>query len=65
MSSNGRLISTPRTATVKAKIQSDLFVLEKSNFSRILHNHHQFAETMMKAARDRYHLAITKEQLMG
>ena len=59
------LISTPRTATVKAKIQSDLFVLEKSNFCRILHHHPQFAETVMKAAQDRYDLAITKEQLMG
>jgi len=59
------LISKPRIATVKAKIQSALFVLEKSNFRRILHNHPQFAETMMKTAQDRYDLAITKEQLMG
>jgi glucose-6-phosphate 1-dehydrogenase len=59
------LMPTPRTATVKAKIQSDLFILEKSSFSRILRNHPQFAETMMKAAQDRYQLAVTKEQLMA
>jgi len=59
------LISTPRTATVKAKTPSDLFVLEKADFSRILRDHPQFAETMMKVAKDRYHLAVSKEQLMA
>jgi glucose-6-phosphate 1-dehydrogenase len=59
------LISTPRTATVKATVQCDLFLLEKSDFSRILREHPQFAETMMKAAKDRYHLAVSKEQLMA
>jgi glucose-6-phosphate 1-dehydrogenase len=59
------LISTPRTATVRAAVQCDLFLLEKSDFSRILREHPQFAETMMKAAKDRYHLAVSKEQLMA
>jgi CRP-like cAMP-binding protein len=59
------LNSTPRIATVRAKIQSDLFVLEKSSFSRILRNHPQFAETMLRVAQDRYDLTVTKEQLMG
>jgi len=59
------LIPTSRTATVKAKTQSDLFVLGKTDFSRILRDHPQFAETMMKVAKERYHLAISREQLMA
>jgi glucose-6-phosphate 1-dehydrogenase len=59
------LICTPRIATVKATIQSDLFVLEKSDFSRILRDYPQFAEIIMKVAQDRYHLAVSKEQLMA
>ena len=61
----GLLISTPRTATVRAKTQSDLFVLEKADFSRILRDHPQFAETMLKVAKERYHLTVSKEQLMA
>lgn len=60
----GLLISSPRTATVRAKTSSDLFVLEKADFSRILHNHPQFVETMVTVAKERYHLAISREQLM-
>jgi glucose-6-phosphate 1-dehydrogenase len=59
------LTSNPRIATVKAKTQSDLFVLEKSDFSRILRDYPQFAEAMMKAAEERYHLTVSKEQLMA
>jgi len=58
------LISTQRTATVRAKTLTDLFVLEKSDFSRILRDHPQFAETMMKVAKERYSLAVSKEQLL-
>ena len=49
----GLLMSTPRTATVIAKTQCDLFVLARSDFSRILRDHHQFAETMTKVAKER------------
>ena len=58
------LISTPRTATVRTKTPSDLFVLGKADFSRILRDHPQFSETMMKVAKERYHLTVSKEQLM-
>ena len=61
----GMLISTPRTATVRAKIPSDIFALGKAEFSRILHDHPQFYETMMKVAKDRYSLAVSKDQLMA
>ncbi|MGA8147320.1 MAG: glucose-6-phosphate dehydrogenase [Gallionellaceae bacterium] len=61
----GLLISAPRTATVRAKMPSDLFVLEKADFSRILHHHPQFIETMVNVAKERYHLEISREQLMA
>jgi glucose-6-phosphate 1-dehydrogenase len=60
----GLLISTPRTATVRAKTLSNLFILGKSDFSRILLDHPQFAETMLKVAKERYSLAVSKEQLI-
>jgi glucose-6-phosphate 1-dehydrogenase len=59
------LISTQRTATVRAKSLSDLFVIEKSDFIRILRDHPQFADTMMKVAQERYSLAVSKEQLLA
>ncbi len=59
------LISTARTATVRAMMQSDLFVLEKSDFSRILRDYPHFAEAVMKTALDRYNIAVSKEQLLA
>jgi glucose-6-phosphate 1-dehydrogenase len=59
------LISTTRTATVKAKTQTDLFVLGRNDFNRILRDHPQFAETVMNVAKDRYSVAVTREQLMS
>ena len=58
------LISTSRTATVRAKTHGDLFVLGRADFSRILRNHPQFAETMMKVAQERYRLTISEDQLL-
>ena len=58
------LISTPRTATVSARTPCDLFVLGKTDFNRILRDHPQFAETMMKVAKERYSLAVSSDQLM-
>jgi glucose-6-phosphate 1-dehydrogenase len=59
------LMSLPRTATVKAKTQCDLFVLRKADFSRILRDHPQFAETMITVAKERYDLAVSGADLMG
>lgn len=61
----GLLISAPRTATIRAKISTDLFVLEKADFSRILRESPQFAEGMLKVAKDRYDLTILLDQLIG
>lgn len=58
------LISTTRTATVKAKTLTDLFVLGKADFNRILRDHPQFAETIMNVAKERYSISVSKEQLL-
>lgn len=61
----GLLMSTPRTATIKALTQCDLFVLKKADFSRILRDHPQFAETMITVAKERYDLAVSSAELMA
>ncbi|HVT04921.1 MAG TPA: glucose-6-phosphate dehydrogenase [Thermoanaerobaculia bacterium] len=61
----GLLMSTPRTATIKAKTQCDLFVLRKPDFSRILRDHNQLAETVTKVAKERYDLAVSSAELMA
>jgi glucose-6-phosphate 1-dehydrogenase len=60
----GVLMSQPRTASVRAKTLCDLFVLEKAEFSRILREQPQFAEKVMKVAKERYNLALATAQLM-
>ncbi len=61
----GLLISSPRTATIRAKSLTDLYVLEKTDFSRILREYPQFADSMLKVAKDRYDLTILLDQLIG
>jgi glucose-6-phosphate 1-dehydrogenase len=61
----GLLLCTARTATVKAKTQCDLFVLEKDEFSRILREYPQFAETLRGFATERYDIAVSCEELMS
>lgn len=61
----GLLVSVPRTATVRAKTPCDLFVLDQSDFFRIMRDHPQLAEAMTKVAKERYQLVISAEQLMG
>ena len=60
----GLLMCSSRTATVKAKTQCDLFVLTKSDFSRILREYPQFAETFIALAKERYDLSVSCEELM-
>ena len=50
----GVLMGTTRTATIRAKELCDLFVLEKADFMRILRDHPQFTENLMKVAKDRH-----------
>ncbi len=59
------LMSTPRTATVRASAPSDFFILNRSDFSRILKDYPQFFEVVQKVAKDRYKLAISAEDVLG
>jgi glucose-6-phosphate 1-dehydrogenase len=57
------LIHTARTATVRAKTACDLMVLDHASFSRILHDHPQFAASVLQIARERYDLTLHPESL--
>lgn len=58
------LIHTPRTATVRAKTACDLLVLDQRSLSRILHDHPQFADTVLQVARERYALNLHPDALV-
>ncbi|MGK2855676.1 MAG: glucose-6-phosphate dehydrogenase [Thermoanaerobaculia bacterium] len=60
----GLLMCSSRTATVKATTQCDLFSLTKADFSRILRDYPQFAETLTKLAKERYDVSVSCEELM-
>jgi glucose-6-phosphate 1-dehydrogenase len=59
------LLSEPRNATVRAKTPCDLFVLDKSDFSRILQDHLQFAQAIKQIALERYNKTVGMEQLVA
>jgi glucose-6-phosphate 1-dehydrogenase len=59
------LLSEPRTATVRAKTLCDLFLLDKTDFCRILRDHQQFAQAIKQIAMERYNKAVHSEQLMA
>lgn len=61
----GLLIGGTRTATVRARTQCDLFVLTKSDFSRILQDHPQFADGLRSLAKERYDLALSNAELIA
>jgi len=61
----GVLMTSTRIASVRAKTLCDLFVLTRADFRRILQDHPQFAESMMKTAKERYDLVISAEQLFS
>lgn len=58
----GLLVSTTRTATVKARTHCDLFVLEQEDFFRIMRGHPHLAEEMIRVANERYQLSLSAEQ---
>ena len=60
----GILMSSPRIATVRARTLVDMFVLQKSDFSRILQDYPHFAESMIDIAKKRYDIIVSSEQLM-
>jgi len=59
------LIHTPRTASVRAKTGCDLLALDQAAFGRILHDHPQFADSVLTIARERYDLNIAAEALLS
>jgi glucose-6-phosphate 1-dehydrogenase len=59
----GLLISSPRTATIRANMLTDLFVLDKTDFNRILRESPQFAQSMLKIAKERYDVTLLIDQL--
>jgi CRP-like cAMP-binding protein len=59
------LLSEPRTATVRARTPCDLFVLGRSDFSRILRDHPPFAQAIEKIARERYQRPVSAQHLVS
>ncbi len=53
------LMSVPRSATVRAKTMCDLFVLDKDDFARILHDNPRFAEKVKEIAEQRFKVNFT------
>ncbi len=61
----GLLHASPRTANVVATNQCDLFVLEKSDFNRIMQDNPQFAGAICTLAKERYNVAVSSADLMS
>jgi glucose-6-phosphate 1-dehydrogenase len=59
------ILAEPRTATVRAKTQCDLFVLDKADFCRILRDQQQFAQAIKQIALERYNRQVAVEQLLA
>jgi glucose-6-phosphate 1-dehydrogenase len=59
------LMKTPRTADVRAKTSCDLFVLDKSDFSRILRDNPQFATAVQQVAKERYSVKVDTAALIA
>ncbi len=57
------LTSAPRNATVRAKTYCDFFVLDKSDFTRILRDRPQFLKSMMETAQARYN--VSAEEMLS
>jgi voltage-gated potassium channel len=54
----GLLLSVPRTASVRATTDCDLFMLAQSNFRKMLRDRPQFAASIRTIARERYHVTL-------
>jgi CRP-like cAMP-binding protein len=50
----GLLLAKPRTASIRATEDCDLFVLDKADFNRVLKDHPQFASCLRDIAEKRY-----------
>jgi glucose-6-phosphate 1-dehydrogenase len=59
------LLAEPRTASVRGRQRCDLFVLDQSDFRRVLRDHPQFAKPILEACRERYRVTLSLEQAFG
>jgi len=58
------LLSSPRTATVRANSYCDCFLLEKGDFARVLRDRPQFLKSVMELATSRYNVAVAEEKIL-
>ena len=56
------LLSEPRSASVRAKTQCDLYMLSKSDFMKVLKDHPKFARSILDAYCKRYDLVLDASQ---
>jgi glucose-6-phosphate 1-dehydrogenase len=56
------LLSEARSASVRARTQCDLYVLEKPDFMKVLREHPGFARSILEAYRQRYGLVLDAAQ---
>jgi len=59
------LMSKTRRATVRAKTYCALYIMEKSDFCKVLMDRPQFAGRLMNTARERYNIIIDAQELMA
>ena len=56
------MLAEPRSASVRAKTQVDLYVLDKSDFMKVLKDHPKFARSILDVYCKRYDLALDPAQ---
>ena len=61
----GLLLTETRMRSVRAITDCDVFVLAKSDFRKVLHDHPEFAKTIAETADARYQLAVKADQMLG
>lgn len=60
----GLLLSEPRNATIRAASYCDFFVLDKSDFMRVVRDRPRFLKTIMEIAQTRYNVALPAESAL-
>lgn len=56
------LLSQSRTASIRAKTQCDLYVLDKKSFNNVLKEHPQLAKSILEISKTRYRLTLAAEE---
>jgi glucose-6-phosphate 1-dehydrogenase len=59
------LLSAPRNASVRAKSFCDCFLLDKSDFTRVLRERPQFLKSVMEIATSRYNVAVAADAILA